>query len=403
MSIVYLHAGLSKAGSTTIQRFMWSNRKILSSKGVCVPDSGYRYQGVHRSRNAHFLAARYLKNTKERQYDRECSQFLDSLAELSHNFDYIFLSDELLWWTGHHYKNFWKDLKNDFDSRGLELKIVLYLRRQDLWLQSSWAQKIKRGTLKKGEDAVGCCLTAHEYIGLKQKQKYPLDYYAYISKLAALFGKDALCIRIFEKEQFRGAEQTLLSDLLDLFGLSPSEEFKVKSEIWNSKMGWNYLEFKRILNHLPEFHDDKNTLIRYIKEIQRKNPFGYDNKSYSCFTPQEQQTITDLYAESNSRLAREYLGREDGILFHELDALPAFEPDSENLLRDTILIYGHMINRLCDQVEQQKAMIDRIQKDLSSPGQSDETYPQNTFLRRIKKAGRHLIYGRTENEICRNC
>ena len=394
MAVIYLHIGMSKAGSTTIQRFMWDNREILKQNDICCPDLPFRYPGVSCRRNGHFLIA----PSKNRKQDSEASlseyeKGLDELAELGKEYSRIFLSDEGFWSIGFQRKNFWKNLKDELEKRNLSLKIIMYLRRQDLWIQSSWAQKIKKGFIKRKAEKSGCTVTFQEYLKRIQKKGYPLDYCSCADQLAGVFGKDHLIIRAFEKKQFQGNDHTLQSDLLDIFGLELTEDFVVSKDSYNQRLDESYLEMKRILNFVPEFWTGKNALIKSFQLIHRQNPFFLKKGKPSFFRKGEQKAFLELYASSNSRLAREYLGRETGILFYDdVTESPKRESKEKLLLRSVILTYGCTLNSLLQGNTELRISINqlsdrqkKLENSLKKMESSLKKLQNNSFRSRLKR------------------
>ncbi len=353
MATLYMHIGLTKTGSTTIQHLMWKNKKVLKKAGILYPDPGYRYDRIHFRRNAHFLIAPYIHEDGRTDYTlppAEYEEGLDKLAKLGRTHEKIFLTDEGLWWGGCRRQNFWELLRTDLEKRGFDTRLIIYLRRQDLWMPSHWAQSIRDGKTTLG---------FREYIQFMKDRKYPVDYYEYISRLANVFGRENLFIRILEKGQFRGAEHTLLSDFLDIFGLSLSDGFEVGQTQFNTKFHGSFLELKRIMNYAPELRNKQKPLARELASLDLQNPLGYDDLNrFSYFAPGEQEAFRRLFEESNSRLAREYLQREDGVLFYETPAdLPVFEPDDHDLLQNVILLYGKELAALLKKEERQNTAI----------------------------------------------
>ncbi len=339
MATVYLHIGLPKTGSTSIQYFVWDNRDVFEKLGICYPLFSYRYEMVSFRRNGHFLYAPYINEDGSRNNTIPAPEYeegLNQLEELGKKYDRILLTDEGLWWGSHPRKNFWEQLKEDMNRRGLDVKIIVYLRRQDSWLESHWAQNIKDGRT---------CLTMHEYIGYMTKRGYPLDYNAYISKLADLFGKDSVYVRILERGQFKGAEHTLQSDFLDIFGLSLSDGFTVKQDVYNTKFEGNYLEIKRLMNLVPELRTRQHILFQGISEMDEQNPSKRDYSRYSFFAPEDRMDFQKQFEESNRQLASGFLGREDGILFYNQPKdLPELLINENDFLRDSILLWGKMFD-----------------------------------------------------------
>ncbi len=360
MSTLYLHIGPPKTGTTTIQNFLWENREVLEAHGICFPDPGYRYPEADYHRNGRFL-------TKLRPLEgQEVSHFeegIDKLGELAGRYDSIILSDEGIWKDSIRKKRLWPRLAAKLKEKQIDLRIIMYLRRQDLWAQSYWAQKVKVGKTTLG---------FREYLEAMQEAGYPLDYCAYMDMLAGLFGKDSLIIRIMEKEQFRGAEHSLLSDFLDIFGLSLSDGFAQQQDVLNPKLGGTYLELKRTLNMLPWLQENRsNVFIGSIMKIQDLNPFRYELSGQSFFDPGEQKLFRDSFAESNRRLAEEYLGREDGVLFLEDEInLPSAPVKDSDLLHDVILVYGTILQTIMqhnrERTAEQKQTVRAIRKDLNS-------------------------------------
>ena len=346
MATVYLHIGLPKTGSTTIQVFTCDNKKVFEKFGICYPLFDYRYEMVSFRRNGHFLFAPYIKEDGKPDRTRPAAEYeegLNKLEEIGRQYDKILLTDEGLWWGSHTRKNFWEQLKEDMNRRGLDVRIIVYLRRQDSWIESHWAQNIRDGRT---------CLPMHDYIGYMKDRGYPLDYYAYISKFAEIFGKDHLHIKILERGQFKGAEHTLQSDFLDIFGLSLSDGFRVKQDVYNAKFEGNYLEIKRLMNLVPELRSRKHIVFAGITKMDMQNPTKRDYSKYSFFAPEDRKAFREQFEESNRRLAVEFLGREDGILFYDPPKdLPELVLNEGELLRDSILLYGKIFDILQKQHE----------------------------------------------------
>lgn len=336
MSTVYLHIGMPKTGTTALQYFLPANQAILNTYGICYPDLGYRYPNIGVHRNAHFLIAVYRDEEGNREYEREQREYeqgLDRIAQLAQDYSKIILSDEEIWRGFKYYrKNFWANLKKDLNKRNLDLKIIAYVRRQDLWTQSFWAQKVKGGG----------SYDINEYMKTSSYRGYILDYYKYMNMLSDILGKEALILRVYEKGQFQGAEHTLHSDFLDIFGLQIADGFEIKKEIYNTRLEGNYLEIKRILNTLPEFHR-KHPLMRTMNQVSIREEVASSQsfEEVSYFRPEQQLDFIKKYDAPNQKLAKEYLNREDGILFYEKqEELPFREIKDEELLRDVILVYG---------------------------------------------------------------
>lgn len=398
MSTVYLHIGTPKTGTTALQNFLPANEEILEKHGICYPDFGFRYKGLGIYRNAHFLVVNHYGEKGEKLIEKEREDYergLDCLEECAKKFSKIILSDEGIWKQSvKEADNFWEKLKEDFDKRNLDLKIIVYLRRQDLFVQSHWAQQVKEGR----------CYDFNEYLEAPICKNYPLDYYAYFKVLSDVFGKDALIVRVFEKGQFEGEEHTIQSDFLNIFGLKMSDGFVLEQAVYNTSLEGNYLAMKRLLNNLPEFRENKHLLIRNIKKIQDMKLFEDNFEKQTYFLPGEQQKFLDKFAASNERVAREYLHREDGILFREpIRDLPEHTMDEKKMLRDTILVYGKMVDVLDQKNREQDEKIKALQEEVRRLHKRDKELremiydlQQTALLFRLRRKTNHIL-GKDKN------
>lgn len=393
MSTVYLHIGTPKTGTTALQNFLPANEEILEQHGICYPDFGFRYKGQGIYRNAHFLVVNHYGENGEKLIEQEKEDYergLDCLEECAKKFPKIILSDEGIWKQSvRETDDFWVKLKEDLDKRNLDLKIIVYLRRQDLFVQSHWAQRIKEGQQ----------YDFNEYLNNPVCTTYPLDYYAYFNMLADIFGKDALIVRVFEKGQFEGEEHTIQSDFLNIFGLKMSDGFVLEQAVYNTSLEGNYLEMKRILNNLDEFRENKHLLIRNIKKLQELKLFEDNYEKQTYFSPGEQQKFLDKFAASNEGVARDYLHREDGILFREpIRDLPEHTMDEKKMLRDTILVYGKMVDVLDQKNREQDAKIKSLQNEVHRLHKRDKelremiyNLEQTALLFRLRRKTNHIL------------
>lgn len=371
MSTVYLHIGIPKTGTTALQNFMAQNPEALQQHGICFPDFGYRYPNIGIYRNGHFLISPYFSEEGKKFNNRPGNEYeegLDKVAALAKEYDRIVLTDEAIWKGSKNRPDFWPRLKEDLKKRNLGLKIIVYFRRQDLWIQSFWAQKIKTGS----------GLTFQEFIVSMRENNYPMDYYEYLNMLSDIFGKEALIPRVYEKGQYRGKEHTLVSDFLDIFGVALDDSFTIEEKIYNTTLTGNPLEMRRLINTLPGSRDQKKILTRNIPKPQKAPSTANSTDKFSWFTPSEQRAYLEQFAESNSRVAREYLGREDGRLFYEeIEELPQPATDDRAMLQDTIRLYGKVILEQQETIKQLRAEIRDLREDV--------------LWFRLKRKARHLM------------
>ena len=174
MATLYLHIGMPKTGTTYIQNFMNKNNAVLNSKGYTYPRFERIVEGIGVNRNAHFMLCKILGKNGKRDRKKEQEFFENGFAEIGKFFEEypnVVLSEEALWNSAE--KNFngnlWQDIKTKSEQMNFDVKIVVYLRRQDLFAQSYWAQQVKETYTKKFD----------EFVKSKRHNELNLDYKKY--------------------------------------------------------------------------------------------------------------------------------------------------------------------------------------------------------------------------------
>lgn len=311
MSTLYLHIGTPKTGTSAIQYFMAGNRKVLESKGYCYPDLGMEFPGIGCNRNAHFLVYKFYDEQKNRLVEKEkelVANGLDKIAKIAKKVPNVVISDEGIWKGGGSKQKFWEDLKKQLDERALDLKIVVYVRRQDLFIQSYWAQLVKETWT----------MSFDEYISSGRYKNCSLDYYSYLNRIANVIGKENIIVRVYEKQQYRGTDNSIISDFLEALNLELTDEYKGTDKVYNLSLSGSCLEVKRLLNNMPEYNTKFNFIVPLLTEVQAEMSQNTDFSKCKYFSHDEQLKFLSQYEQCNSGIARDYLNREDGILFKDI-------------------------------------------------------------------------------------
>ncbi len=357
MATVYLHIGLTKTASSSLQAFLTDNRDVLGQHDIAYPDFGYPLRNAGSKKNARFLAEPVIDENGKKSFKIPAPHYaegLDKTAELAKKCGRIILSDEDIWRYGARRQGFWPQFKQDLDKRGLDVLIIVYLRRQDLWLQSHWEQNIK---------AYNTSRTFPEFLEKADRRGLNYDFGAYLDELAGIFGKEDICVRVFEKGQFKGEEGSIYSDFLDIFGLT-CDGFRIGQEYRNLSLRGSGLEVQRLINEVPGANSHKSKLISNAL----LNLPAQEKTTMFPGGAEEQKAFLANFDESNSHVAREYLGREDGRLFYEpVEELPTQVFDDKNLLRDTVQTYGQVLQALEERVNDLQKEVDELRETYESP------------------------------------
>lgn len=323
---VYLCIGTPKTGTKALQSFLRENEELLKTKGYCYPYLNLGIESIYKDRNGQFLIYRRKGVTQEEVAEVKKKGY-ELLGELAGEYPNIILSEEIIWRYCNNIENFWEDVVEDFKKINCRVKVVVYLRRQDLLVQSLWNQSVKAYAKS--------VLTFQEYIEKKVYSYFPLDYYEQLSKIARVIEKENMIVRVYENRQFEGNEATIHSDFLKAIGLEMNEEFSKANMARNIGLDNNYVELKRILNGIPEYMDMPDFLARPMVNANLYQSEGRLHAKESMFSYEEQVAFYKQYEESNHKVAAEFLGREDGILFKDgIEELPKWSIDSKTFYED---------------------------------------------------------------------
>ena len=303
MATLYIHIGTPKTGTTAIQKYLCANRKELEKQGCQYPKFKKKYSYAQPSRNGCFI--------EEKSFDEDVyKECMDQIVNAFESFSTIILSDEGIWNSGAAKKKTWKRLVSVTEPNNIQVKIIVYLRRQDEYIFSHWSQIIKDRRLTD---------TFPEYCNEASYKKEHMDYLQMLDTIAEFVGKENIIVRPYEKKQF--VDGSIIPDFLDVVGISRTEEFKERSGADNISYKDSILELKRKLNGCPTYlaKADKSDLRKYIAPLQKKLLEEGRLKDRKDLTPQLRQEIVGRFAEGNQEVARKYMNREDGVLFYDMD------------------------------------------------------------------------------------
>ena len=145
MKRIILHIGQIKTGSSALQEFLYNNREKLAKQGVCYYEELHIYNGFPGKPNAS-LWSPDMPYLKERGLDKDVEEHvkeeLENLRQTIQKNDTVILSNEAYFVRR---EVFYERIKNDLGEMtdNPEIKITVYLRRQDEWALSAWKQYVK--------------------------------------------------------------------------------------------------------------------------------------------------------------------------------------------------------------------------------------------------------------------
>jgi len=147
----------------------------------------------------------------------------------------------------------------------------------------------------------------------------------------------------------------------------------------NASLEGACLEAKRLLNANPRFTTKLNFVVPMLTAIQQEKvgEGGYSTGRY--FSEEEHQAFLEKYREGNEKVARDYLGREDGVLFKDEIVTEGTGEAETYTTEEMVDILGKVIVLQRDKILQKNEEIAELKK-------------QNTRVKHmIKKAAKWVL------------
>ncbi len=267
--MLVLHIGTHKTGTSALQTFLSRNPEALEQAGA-------RYvQSARSAGKAHHELPWAIRG----KHGAEMSAWQDLRAELDANstFENI-VSSEGFWFVD-----------PAAVRAGLEgvrdIKIVMYLRRQDKYLQSLYKQAVAGGR-KTG------------FADWLERSRARGDYLAVVDRWAAQFGAGALVIRPYESG---GRTIDVVEDFAGIVGSKVAER-KKKTKKHNPSPRSELLQFIRAFNHL-DLDVDRD---KFFYSLIHRNPSYI--RSTDLLSYEQSVSLLSEYADSNRVLAERYCG-----------------------------------------------------------------------------------------------
>lgn len=328
MKTLYVHIGTTKTGTKAIQFFCWENRKLLEKQGYCYPDLSFLCPKCISIKNGHFLLEQPVNAGEKgavQQKTKEYQEGMERIHKLFSVYDNIVLSDEGIWRESYlSRKTLWRELKDAGEKYGFTVKIIVYLRRQDEFLQSLWNQHVKANKTTTSEQSWD------DFVNAIPKS-LQLDYYKKLESIGGILGQENIIVRRFEKGAFAGG--SIYADFLKAIGLELTQEYHISKEERNISLSGNAPEIMRVLNGVSDFKGEDLKFMRQICHIISQD----STEKFSMFSLKECKKFLRQYRKSNRNVAEKYLEEPGTDLFdHTIVDLPKWTPDNPYMHQDMI-------------------------------------------------------------------
>ena len=263
-------------------------------------------------------------------------------------YDHVILTDESIWHAlSYSKKSLLQELKKEADKQQYQIKVIVYLRRQDGLLISRWNQEVKQNFNS------AAVMTCEEYLAASEKKEKKIYQYAQkLDEIAAVIGKNNLIVRRFSPKSWK--DGSIIHDFMHEIGLDVTEEFQELEESENLRLDKNTTEIKRILNK-SEFLTEKEISYfrRFLKEISKDY---IKEENTEMLAKEELQQFLELYAKENERVAEEYIGDGQPLFSNEVKDLPKWNPQNEKMQEEIIQFFAAvtMDLRRTNEIQRQK-------------------------------------------------
>lgn len=333
---LYIHVGMMKTGTTALQKYLFDNARVLENQGWSYPllDNNIQNYGnfsgiCERGGNGHFLYGdKQVVDTKSENWNKGWEIILKHLKDKN-----VIVSSELIMIEGT--EKFIRCALEKYNN----IKVLIYLRRQDRWIESCYNESVKTNRTFE---------TIQEYADLEEQ----LHYLSQLDLMSRIVGRENLIVRVYENQQL--INNDIVSDFLSVIGMSP-EGNSPKGKLINPSIRGNYFEIKRYINSIygaEKFFNDSADMFNWDMDVDFANvcwklsqSISQKQGEYGFFTPKERQEFLAKYALENEQIAREYLHREDGVLFYDnrMD-FPMYETGQYNSSEaDIIRVFSTML------------------------------------------------------------
>lgn len=287
---LYLHIGLHKTGTTSIQKALVDNLNTLSLHGY-TPFTKQIRKTKKLTACSNFLFQQreniqkglFVDNKKELEY--EISKFDTNVIISAESMSFIFCQNELM------------ELKNIFSKYFEQIKIIVYLRRQDIQVVSHKSESSKGWKIDTSffEKSISTALPLYqEYLN-----QY-LDYNRKVSLWADVFHKENIIIRNYEKLY----KNDVIADFFQIFNIGD-----IESCHYNRSQGLKATKIGYLMN---EFE------IHPFSHIRKNLTQSIDNDRLKMLpSANEAKNFYDNFQKSNIELNQAYnISKENEAIFN---------------------------------------------------------------------------------------
>jgi hypothetical protein len=300
--------------------------KIDRELGLYYPKTGCIWSGHHQF--AWSVGVKKEGHDSDLALNKLVSDLKEELTNIPSN--KVLLSSEDFEWLS---KAQAQQLKDRLQEVFQQIKIVLYIRRQDSYIEAMYNQQVRDYTPRLS-------VSFQEYI--IEKKYGVLSCYDYVERWASVFGRENIIIRPFEKGQFSG--NNIFKDFL--YSLTGEQDFTFTDFVLpaniaeaNRALPVEAIELLRRVNKFTLTEKQHQTIVRQLYELDKKEKFI---QTFSFFFDSQRLEFLDKYKQQTQKLEKFYCN--DRIFFQDTN-LPAYQTiDLDRLLHHSTSLIASCLN-----------------------------------------------------------
>jgi len=295
---IIVHIGAEKTGTSSVQQFLTQNREKLKSAGYLYPTA----QGYE----SHMSLPAACQNDAVRD-DLRMIYGLDSVQKIREfrvalveqlrgqaregKYSHMVVSSE------HCSSRLVSPVEVERLAQMLrkisqDVIALVYIRRQDEFLCSSYSTDVKSG------------FSGRMTLPGEELRRNRYDYHALLRRWASVFGKENVVCRIYEQKRLKNGD--IVDDFADAAGLPLTGEYSRPARV-NESLDVTALEFLRLFNRsVPCFRNnarnpDRGNIVQVLKRVSEGATPALLERELTQFMRQ--------FRDSNRRVAVEFFGK----------------------------------------------------------------------------------------------
>ncbi|MBX3491324.1 MAG: hypothetical protein KF899_00025 [Parvibaculum sp.] len=286
---LFIHIGPHKTGTSSLQQFLYGNRRALLKAGVCYPTA---HLDEHRAQHRLAYAVQLKLDPDDRQVPSRETEIGPIIKEIkSSGADAAIISSETFFVTPAPEIHFLHEQLHDFST-----VIVFYARRQDEGYVSTYTQRAKSPRNRYAQPI-------HTHLDHPISMSRDLDIYQHASNWARVFGKENVAARLYDRkisvpEDFlrcideRRTEGPALAPMMG--------KFKVSTD-FNKSPSLEATELTRLFKTQCDDLEGRRVALRLMQQR-----FEHGRPAARLLSTADRRVILDFFRPSNEKLFREF-------------------------------------------------------------------------------------------------